>query len=217
MQIDTIFFILILIMSVVIHEISHGHVANILGDPTARLAGRLTLNPRRHIDFIGSILVPFFLIITHSPFLFGWAKPVPYNPYNLRNQKWGTVMVASAGVIANFFIAIIFGLMIKFSGLSSAEILENPLMKMAVVIVGLNLLLGIFNLLPVPPLDGSRILFSLLPYRFQYIQHFLERYWIALILFIFFIAGAIIIPLLSFFFSLITSHSLLLYIQAMPL
>src|SRR3989344_6121618 len=101
---DSIFYIIILIMSVVIHEFSHGYVAEYFGDKTARYAGRLTLNPLVHLDIFGSIILPTLLVLTHAPFLFGWAKPVPYNPDNLSNKKWGTIAVASAGILANIFI-----------------------------------------------------------------------------------------------------------------
>ena len=103
---DIIFYLVILVMSIVIHEVSHGFVAEYFGDKTARYAGRLTLNPFAHLDLFGSILLPALLVLTHSPFLFGWAKPVPYNPDNLSNKKWGTIAVAGAGILANFFIAI---------------------------------------------------------------------------------------------------------------
>src|SRR3989338_6511429 len=112
---DTIFYIVILVMSVVIHEVSHGFVAEYFGDKTARFAGRLTLNPLVHLDLFGSVLLPALLVLVNAPFLFGWAKPVPYNPNNLTDRKWGTIAVASAGVLANFAIAVIFGLIIRFS------------------------------------------------------------------------------------------------------
>src|SRR3989338_6814886 len=108
-----IIFIIILILSVIIHEVSHGYVANMLGDPTAKLAGRLTLNPISHLDPVGSFLVPVLMYVS-TGFMFGWAKPVPYNPYNLRNQRWGTALVGVAGVAANFLLAIVFGLTIRF-------------------------------------------------------------------------------------------------------
>src|ERR1035437_7141228 len=101
--INAIFYIVILVMSIVIHEVSHGFMAEYFGDNTARNAGRLTLNPIKHVDLFGSILLPAVLVLTHSPFLFGWAKPVPYNPNNLSDRKWGTIAVAAAGVWANFF------------------------------------------------------------------------------------------------------------------
>jgi Zn-dependent protease len=107
--------LVILILSIVIHEVSHGYAANWLGDPTARLAGRLSPNPLLHIDPIGSVIFPAILFLSHAPFLFGWAKPVPYNPYNLRNQRWGEAIVAGAGPLANLLIATIFAILIRFS------------------------------------------------------------------------------------------------------
>jgi Zn-dependent protease len=112
---NAIFYIAILIMSVVIHEVSHGFMAEYFGDKTARFAGRLTLNPIKHLDMFGSILLPALLVLSQSPFLIGWAKPVPYNPDNLSNRKWGTIAVASAGVLANFSLAIFFGLILRLS------------------------------------------------------------------------------------------------------
>ena len=117
---EIIFLIVILLFSVVIHEVSHGVVANYLGDPTAKYAGRLTLNPLKHIDPIGSILVPLFLVIIRSPFLIGWAKPVPINPYNFRDQKYGSAKVALAGPASNLAIAIFFGLMLRFVPIGSS-------------------------------------------------------------------------------------------------
>ena len=98
---DAVFYIVILVMSIVIHEVSHGFVAEYFGDKTARYAGRLTLNPLKHLDLFGSVLLPVLLVISNAPFLFGWAKPVPYNQDNLSNKKWGTISVAAAGVLAN--------------------------------------------------------------------------------------------------------------------
>ncbi len=201
---EIIFFVAILIMSVIIHEISHGYVAYILGDPTAKLAGRLTLNPISHIDPLGSIIVPTLMAIIPGGIIFGWAKPVPYNPYNLRNQKWGTALVASAGAISNLFIALIFGTLIRFADVLS---LSGPFLQISGMIVLLNIVLAIFNLIPIPPLDGSKVLFSILPVRFHYIQEFLEKYWIFLIFFLIFFLGDIIFPVVSFIFHLITGVS----------
>src|SRR3989338_9716356 len=114
---DTIFYIAILIMSVVIHEVSHGFVAEKFGDHTARHAGRLTLNPIPHLDLFGSFILPFLLVISNASFVIGWAKPVPYNPENLNNRKWGTVAVASAGVLSNLLVAVIFSIIIWIAGL----------------------------------------------------------------------------------------------------
>lgn len=159
--INTIFYIIVLIMSIVVHEVAHGLAAERQGDTTARYAGRLTLNPLAHIDLVGSILLPLLLVVTHAGFIIGWAKPVPYNERNLRDKKWGTIAVASAGIIANLCLAIIFGVAIRFSALfgGSAQAFES----IASTIVLVNLLLALFNLIPIPPLDGSKIVFSLLP------------------------------------------------------
>src|SRR3989344_4253196 len=117
--------LVILILSVIVHEVAHGYAANSLGDPTARLAGRLTLNPIPHIDLMGSIVLPALLIFTHSPILFGWAKPVPYNPFNLKNHRWGETLVAVAGVARNLLLVIIFGLIVRYGliiGLDTTKI-----------------------------------------------------------------------------------------------
>ncbi|OGI86983.1 hypothetical protein A3A91_00630, partial [Candidatus Nomurabacteria bacterium RIFCSPLOWO2_01_FULL_36_16] len=174
---DKLFYIAVLIMSVVIHEVSHGFVAEWFGDKTARFAGRLTLNPLPHVDLFGSIILPAVLLLSNSPFLFGWAKPVPYNPDNLSNKKWGTIAVAGAGVLANFSIAIIFGAIIR---LSTNFSLPEGFYFITSIIVIINLALGVFNLVPIPPLDGSKILFSLLPYSFSKIVLFFEQYSIFL-------------------------------------
>ena len=167
MEVIFIFIILILLCSIVIHEVSHGLMADYLGDPTAKLAGRLTLNPLKHLDPIGSILVPLILIISKVGIVFGWAKPVPINPFNLRDKVYGQAKVAIAGPLANILVALVFGLMIRFLPfLSSSQIGENLTIIFS-YIVWINLVLAIFNLLPIPPLDGSHILFTFLPERFD--------------------------------------------------
>jgi Zn-dependent protease len=188
-------------MSVIIHEISHGYVAYMLGDPTAKLAGRLTLNPASHIDPVGSIIVPTLMAMSGTGIIFGWAKPVPYNPYNLKNQRWGTALVGAAGALSNLFIALVFGLLIRFSEVLA---ISGPFIKISMMIVILNIILAVFNMIPIPPLDGSKVLFSVLPARFHYIQEMLERYWIFLIFFIILFAWRIIIPIVGFIFYLIT-------------
>lgn len=198
---EIIFFIAILIMSVIIHEISHGYVAYMLGDPTAKLAGRLTLNPVSHIDPLGSIIVPSLMAMSGTGIIFGWAKPVPYNPYNLKNQRWGTALVGAAGALSNLLIALVFGLLIRFSEVLS---ISGAFIEISMMIVLLNIILAVFNLLPIPPLDGSKVLFSLLPVKFHYIQEFLERYWVFLIFFVIIFAWRIIIPIVGFIFTLIT-------------
>ena len=152
--------IVIVILSIILHEIAHGFVANWLGDPTARFAGRLTLNPLPHIDPVGSVLIPGILALTGSSFLIGWAKPVPYNPYNLKNQRWGEAMVGAAGPLTNVLIALIFGLILRFSGSLG---LSGAFLGICVTVVYANLVLAIYNLIPIPPLDGSKVLRSILP------------------------------------------------------
>jgi Zn-dependent protease len=200
MQIDFIFSILILIVSVVIHEVSHGYAAYLQGDNTALYQGRLTLNPLKHLEWFGSFILPVISYMSGG-FIIGWAKPVPFNPYNLRNQRWGEAIVAMAGPLSNIFIAVFFGMFIRTGyvfqfGSNFVYILSS--------IVFVNLVLATFNLVPVPPLDGSKILFSLLPYDMIEVRNFLERNSIYLmILFIFFL-WQFIMPVVSWEFLLIT-------------
>ncbi len=157
----SIFTITALILSVILHEVAHGYAANALGDPTAKMQGRLSLNPIRHIDPIGSIAVPALLVLSGSGFLFGWAKPVPYNPYNLKNQRWGEAIVGAAGVLTNLFLAVLFALITRLAwgaGMTDFALLSA-------LVVSVNLSLGLFNLVPIPPLDGFTVLRGLLPYK----------------------------------------------------
>lgn len=197
---DFIFSIAILIMSVVIHEVSHGYVANSLGDPTARYAGRLTLNPIKHLDPFGSILLP---VITYllGGFIIGWAKPVPYNPYNLSNQRWGPALVGVAGPLSNIFIALVFGLVIRAHELI---LLPQGFLQIATIIVFINLLLAFFNLIPIPPLDGSKVLFALLPYQWSHVQDFLERWGFFLLLIFIFFFFRLLLPLVFGAFRILT-------------
>lgn len=156
--------IVVLILSIVLHEVAHGYAAYKLGDPTAKLQGRLSLNPIVHLDPLMSVIVPGLLFFSGSPFLFGAAKPVPYNPYNLTDQKYGEAKVAAAGPAANVLIAVIFGIIIRFN---EALALPQTFIELAFGIITLNIFLALFNLLPVPPLDGSKILPIFLPYHLQ--------------------------------------------------
>ena len=154
--------LIILILSIIAHEVAHGYAADSLGDPTARLAGRLTLNPLPHIDLMGSIILPALLVFTGSPILFGWAKPVPYNPYNLKNKRWGEAFVAVAGSGTNILLAIIFALVVRFGAYFGFDAMA---LSLAAVIAFINLFLGFFNLIPFPPLDGFTALRAALPWH----------------------------------------------------
>ena len=166
----SIFIIATLIISIILHEVAHGYAANWLGDPTARLSGRLTLNPLPHIDLLGSVIIPGLLFITNAGMLFGWAKPVPYNPYNLRNRKWGEALVAAAGPGTNLLIALIFGLALRLISPNDA----TPVVVIVAYILYSNILLAFFNLIPIPPLDGSKVLAAFLPIRAQMRFHEIE-------------------------------------------
>lgn len=204
--IDIIFYILILLFSIVIHEVSHGFMAEYFGDDTARNEGRLTLNPLKHLDPFGSVILPAILVLAKAPFFFGWARPVPYNPNNLRNLKWGTFWVASAGVLSNIFIALFFGLAIRFT---MSFNLPESFYFITSSIVLVNLGLAVFNLVPIPPLDGSKILFSLLPGISYRTMQFLENYaLILLIVFIVFFADYLY-PVLVFLYQLFTGLSVM--------
>lgn len=155
---DSLFVIVIIMFSAVIHEVMHGVAADKLGDPTARYAGRLTLNPIPHLDPFGSVFLPLILAFTNSPIFFGWAKPVPYNPYNLiRSPRWGEAIVAAAGPLSNFAIALITTLFIR------ADFFSREFDAVLFLVVSVNVMLGFFNLIPIPPLDGSKILSAVLP------------------------------------------------------
>ena len=195
----TIFTLIVLLLSIAIHEVAHGSVALYLGDPTAKYAGRLTINPLKHLDLFGSILVPLFLWWSGLP-MFAWAKPVPINPYNFRDQKWGSLKVSIAGPAANFLIAVFFGFSLRFF----SEYLSVAILSLFSIIVIYNFLLGIFNLIPIPPLDGHHVLFALLPESWSNVKTFLRRYSL-LLLMIFFLSGGakLVFFAAEFFYSLV--------------
>ena len=195
MESTQIALILALIISIIIHEMAHAYAANYLGDPTARLQGRLSPNPLVHIDPMMSVILPGLLILSGSSFIFGAAKPVPYNPYNFSNQKWGEVFVAAAGPASNICLAIIFAVLIRFSEVFN---LSETFVYLAFQIVALNIFLAIFNLVPLPPLDGSKIFPKFLPFslqmKYEQFRTFMEQniaiaFGVVLIVFIVILGG----------------------------
>jgi len=200
---EIVFSIIVLLFSVAIHEVSHGYVADRLGDPTARLAGRLTLNPARHLDLFGSIILPLILVILQTGIIFGWAKPVPYNPYNLKNPDRDSALIAIAGPISNFTIAIIFSIFLKVSiALASTIPLFTFAAALSVQVILINIVLAVFNLVPIPPLDGSKILFAFLRPGSQ-VRMFLEQYGMFLVIAFIFFGFRIITPIIFTIFNLL--------------
>ncbi|WP_025209269.1 site-2 protease family protein [Hippea sp. KM1] len=177
-MIDPNIFLMVIpfLVAVVFHEVSHGYVAYKLGDNTAKFAGRLTLNPIAHIDPLGTIILPAVLIIAHSPILFGWAKPVPVNFFNLRNPKRDSAIVAAAGPITNILLAIAFAVIYRIALFLPNGFITQPVVLTCLYGVQLNLIFAFFNLIPILPLDGGRILASLLPPKWAYSFSRLEPY-----------------------------------------
>ena len=189
----------ILLFSVIIHEVSHGLVALRLGDDTARRAGRLTLNPIKHLDPIGSFLLPLLLIMTGSSIILGWAKPVPYNPnYLHKDYKYGPLKVALAGPGSNLAVAVIFSLLIRIG----ASFMSGIIISMLAFVVFLNILLAVFNLVPIPPLDGSKILTAFLPPEYAFRIERMGLWGMALILVFLFFFFPLIANITSYLFSI---------------
>jgi Zn-dependent protease len=206
MDISFIFQILILIFSVVIHEVSHGYAALMQGDVTAKYAGRLTLNPIKHLDPFGSVILPLLMALLPGGLMFGWAKPVPYNPYNLRNKRWGEVIVAAVGPASNLLIAAVFGLLIRFSSYLN---LGKSFIDLSIVVVLINVVLAIFNLMPIPPLDGSKILFGFFPKQTVKLQSFFSKYSLAFLLIFIFFVWQYLTPIILFVTELFTGLKLI--------
>lgn len=181
--------VIVLIFLIIIHEVSHGLMAYKLGDNTAKEMGRLTLNPIKHLEFFGSFLVPLLFIVTGSSFVLGWAKPVPFNPYNLKDPKRDGALIALAGPVSNFLIAIIFGLVVRFMAVfmsaASSPVLIN-IYGLLNIIIFVSVLLAFFNLIPIPPFDGSRIVLAFLSGEAERFWLQLERYGTLLIILLLF-------------------------------
>lgn len=177
---QVIFLYIIIVISAVVHEYSHGFTAYYLGDPTAKNEGRLTLNPLVHMDLFGTVILPLFLLLTGGIFI-GYAKPVPYNPNNLRDKKYGSLKVAIAGPLSNLFIALALGLFLRFfSGSILASGIVPPIfLSLIALVVIINIALVLFNMIPFPPLDGSKVFFDLFP---RYWQRVMDMGFMGLIL-----------------------------------
>ena len=182
-----VFLLPVLLFSVIVHEYAHGYVAEWWGDPTARMLGRLTLNPVPHIDLFGSILVPLFLLMTGSSILFGWAKPVPVTPENFRDRKWGDITVSLAGPASNVLLAVAFA-----AGLFVARVATGGAVSPAIQLlchygIFINLILAVFNMLPVPPLDGSHVVANFLPRPMAYSYQSAGRYGLIIVMLLLFL------------------------------
>ncbi len=197
------------IFAITLHEVAHGYVASLCGDQTARLQGRLTVNPMKHIDLVGTIIVPMVMLI-FTNFMFGWAKPVPVDPRNLNHPRRDMALVACAGPTSNFLQACFWALMMKLGLMMSANAdlstwLGMPLILMGRAGIALNIMLGVLNLIPIPPLDGSRVVSSLLPPRAAYTYASIEPYgfMILLVLLMTNTLSSVMMPFIRFFTNLI--------------
>ncbi len=175
--------ILPVIFAITVHEVAHGWVAKIKGDKTASMLGRLTLNPVKHVDIVGTIIIPGLLLISGTGFIFGWAKPVPVDPRNFKNPKKDMALVALAGPVANILMAIAWALIARLGVTVEIEAISLPLIYTGIAGISINLVLAIINLIPIPPLDGSRIVSGVLPNKLAWQYNKLERYgFIALLI-----------------------------------
>ena len=189
--IDISLMAVVLLFSVIIHEVAHGYVAMLNGDPTARLSGRITLNPIPHIDPIGTILLPALLLLTGSRLLFGWARPVPVNPSYFRDYRMGEITTSFAGPASNLLLALLFSFLLRL------HVGGPGLLLLAYYGCTINIFLAIFNLIPIPPLDGSHLVAAFLPYRLLQYYRYLEPVGFIIILLLFYtgIMGMILMPL----------------------
>jgi Zn-dependent protease len=202
----SIFYFLVLIISIIVHEVAHGIAAEREGDPTARMLGRITLNPLKHIEWFGSVLLPLVLILSHAGFVVGWAKPVPYNPENLKRGKKSVALVSIAGIVVNLSIAIIFGLAIRLA--AATGLVSTAFFEIGSIIVLVNIVLALFNAIPIAPLDGFRFLGAVLPYKAEPTMRTLEQYSLPLLIVFLLFGWKFVAPLAFSLFTLLTGISL---------
>jgi Zn-dependent protease len=185
-----------------VHEVAHGLAAEQEGDNTARRLGRITLNPLKHIDWIGSVVLPLILLLSNSGFVVGWAKPVPYNPDNLKNGRRSVAKVSIAGIIVNLSLAVLFGLVIRI--MTATGTANVAIVQISSIIVLINLVLAIFNAIPLAPLDGFNFLNAVLPARAQPALQFIERYSLPLLIIFIIFGWKLVAPLAGTLFTLLT-------------
>ena len=202
----SIFYFLVLIISIIVHEVAHGIAAEREGDPTARMLGRITLNPLKHIEWFGSVVLPLVLILTNAGFVVGWAKPVPYNPENLKRGKKSVALVSIAGIVVNLAIAVIFGLAIRIA--AATGLVSTAFFEIGSIIVLVNIVLALFNAIPIAPLDGFRFLGAVLPYKTEPTMRTLEQYSLPLLVVFLLFGWKFVAPLAFSLFTLLTGISL---------
>ncbi len=202
----SIFYFLVLIISIIVHEVAHGIAAEREGDPTARMLGRITLNPLKHIEWFGSVILPLVLILSKAGFVVGWAKPVPYNPDNLKRGKKSVAIVAIAGIVVNLSIAIFFGLLIRLAPF--AHIYSTGFFEIASIVVLVNIVLALFNAIPIAPLDGFRFLGAILPFKYERQMRALEKYSLPILIIFLFWGWKFVAPLAFKIFTLLTGITL---------
>jgi Zn-dependent protease len=198
----SIFYFIVLIFSIIVHEVAHGLVAEQEGDPTARNLGRITLNPLKHIDWFGSVILPALLILSGTSFIVGWAKPVPYNPNNLRNGRKSEAKVSIAGIVVNLSLAVFFALVIRLCLYLHTG--NTALFVGSGIIVLINLVLAMFNAVPLAPLDGFRFLQAVLPLKAMPTMRVIGQFSLPLLILFIIFGWTFAAPLISHLFTLLT-------------